>query len=499
MVVGSVIVMLSPSTMSRTFKGTIGPGSSLNGSASGSVLRNMARPFTTPTSSMWQSSRTSNAMTVLPSLESASARNQRNDSEDVVVQEDPVSSATLSSSTSPESSPHRSHARSYSEDYTSMSGSVPASPVKDNSPSPSKQLDPISPSPNKRTPKTRTKESAAISKGRVVPRSNKPQRPSEQREVAKSAPLLSTLSALRRPSTAGCKPRQINLGRRELIGKGSFGMVYKGIDLESNRLLAVKEISLVGSNVQQLPILQKELALMERLHHPNIVQCLGADHDDQYLRIYMDYVAGGSVSSIIRSFGCFQERQASVLTQQMLRGLQYLHDRKIAHRDLKGDNLLLETDGTLKLADFGTAKELATQAMSVAGTAYFMAPEVIRGVGHGVEADVWSVGCCVIEMLTGKPPFSDLKNQYAIMMRVAESDTPLDDIYPPHASPAVVHFLNRCIQRDPTKRATCAELLREDWIVNPPPAIPVSRSAGEPLGPIDDHPLSTNNPLDDEG
>eukprot|EP00658_Telonema_sp_P-2_P063902 TRINITY_DN52745_c0_g1_i1.p1 TRINITY_DN52745_c0_g1~~TRINITY_DN52745_c0_g1_i1.p1 ORF type:complete len:118 (-),score=24.77 TRINITY_DN52745_c0_g1_i1:96-449(-) len=77
----------------------------------------------------------------------------------------------------------------------------------------------------------------------------------DHREVAKSAPLLSTLSGARRPSTAGGKPRQINLGRRELIGKGSFGMVYKGIDLESNRLLAIKEISLVGSNVQQLPTL----------------------------------------------------------------------------------------------------------------------------------------------------------------------------------------------------------------------------------------------------
>eukprot|EP00658_Telonema_sp_P-2_P034168 TRINITY_DN24964_c0_g1_i1.p1 TRINITY_DN24964_c0_g1~~TRINITY_DN24964_c0_g1_i1.p1 ORF type:complete len:228 (+),score=41.78 TRINITY_DN24964_c0_g1_i1:59-742(+) len=183
---------------------------------------------------------------------------------------------------------------------------------------------------------------------------------------------------------------------------------------------------------------------------------------------------------------------------------QYLHDRKIAHRDLKGDNLLLETDGTVKLADFGTAKELATQAMSVAGTAYFMAPEVIKGIGHGIEADVWSVGCCVIEMLTGKPPFSDLKNQYAIMMRIAESDTSLDDMFPPNASPAVLHFLRRCVVRDPSQRATCSELLREDWIVNPPQAVPVlptnavsRRRTSSPDMEVG-QPLSSHNPLDDD-
>ena len=147
--------------------------------------------------------------------------------------------------------------------------------------------------------------------------------------------------------------------------------------------------------------------------------------------------------------------------------LRYLHSRNICHRDLKGDNLLVDTKGNLKLADFGTARELASQATSVAGTSYFMAPEVIRGTGHGLEADVWSCGCCIVEMLTGKPPFSHLNNQYAVMMHVADSASELEAI-PKNISSSCKSFLERCFVRLPQKRATVLELLEHEWILRPP-------------------------------
>lgn len=269
----------------------------------------------------------------------------------------------------------------------------------------------------------------------------------------------------------------VSISRKAVIGKGSFGVVYQAMDRNTNHIIACKEVCLVrsGSSGDPVPLIRQELSLLKQLDHPNIVKCLGEDHDDKYLRIYMEYVTGGSIHSILRMFGTLQERQASNFTKQVLQGLKYLHDRHICHRDLKGDNLLVDTQGVLKLADFGTAKELLTQATSVAGTAYFMAPEVIQGVGHGVEADVWSVGCCVIEMLTGKPPFSHLKNQYAIMMHVAGGSAggggnAIDEVLPAghQFSTAAVQFLTRCFPRKPSERATATQLLKDPWILSPP-------------------------------
>jgi serine/threonine protein kinase len=288
-------------------------------------------------------------------------------------------------------------------------------------------------------------------------------------------PVSTSISApqlARRPqsSTAGNRPRHISLGRKELLGKGTFGMVYRAMDLDTNRIIAVKEVTIAPGSMrpEQLATLRREIAMMQKLDHPNIVKYLGEHWDgQQHLRIFMEYVAGGTVSSLLRSFGPATEQQASRYARQILEGLRYLHDQRIAHRDLKGENLLVDVDGTLKLADFGTAKELATQTKSVAGTAFFMAPEVIRGVGHGIEADVWSAGCCVVEMLSGKPPFAGFSNQYAIMMHIAELKDGTFPI-PDSVSPLGRDFLNRCLRADPGARSTVTELLQHEWILNPP-------------------------------
>lgn len=286
-----------------------------------------------------------------------------------------------------------------------------------------------------------------------------------------------------RPVTTGMNKPRVNLAQKAPIGRGSFGVVYQAMDRDTNHIIAVKEIILPGGGKgsdhdRTFALFRKEIALLRQLDHPNIVKCLGEDHDDRTLRIYMEYVTGGSISSILRIFGPLSEKQASIFTRQMLLGLQYLHARNICHRDLKGDNLLVDTKGNLKLADFGTARELASQATTIAGTSYFMAPEVIRGTGHGLEADVWSCGCCLVEMLTGKPPFAHLTNQYAVMMHVAESSCELDAI-PPKASAACQAFLRRCFVRKATDRATVGELLATAWIASPPEDDD-ARAGGEP-------------------
>lgn len=321
---------------------------------------------------------------------------------------------------------------------------------------------------------------------------------------------------------ASPRSMRVNLAHKALIGKGSYGMVFKAMDRDTNRIIAVKEITInnfgrsassnsssttgannSGSNAnnsttssatlglrtpskaggssttntelnRQLDAVRKELAVLKQLDHPNIVKCLGEECDDSCLRIYMEYVAGGSVTSLMRTFGSLQERQASNFTREILDGLAYLHSKGILHRDLKGDNLLVDPSGRLKLADFGTARDMQqsqTHTNAIAGTAYFIAPEVVLGDGTSFKSDVWSVGCCVIEMLTGRPPLSNITNHFSIMMAIAESkgDELLDRYIPADNkwSPEALDFLHCCLARDANKRSTAAQLLNHTWIMNP--------------------------------
>ncbi|EAN86486.1 putative protein kinase [Trypanosoma cruzi] len=321
------------------------------------------------------------------------------------------------------------------------------------------------------SPEKRHKSLSKKERGREVNGSGKK---SALRRRTGSVPCVTHNNVTRSRDSEGKGPMHVSLAHKALIGKGSFGVVFQAMDRDTNHIIAVKEISFsAGSESKALKAVRKELALLKLLDHPHIVRCLGEECEDSCLRIYMEYVSGGSISSVLRTFGPFHEKQASIYTRQMLEGLEYLHSKNIMHRDLKGDNLLVDPNGTLKISDFGTAKDLLdpNASTALAGTAYFMAPEVILSQGVGLPSDVWSVGCCVIEMLTGSPPFSGVKNQYSMMMRVAETEGELFPEMIPKGhglSSGAKSFLRRCLQRDPLKRATAKELLDDPWIVHTP-------------------------------
>lgn len=289
------------------------------------------------------------------------------------------------------------------------------------------------------------------------------------------------------------RPSATNFMRGELIGKGSYGAVYRGMQRNNNRIIAMKEIRLPGvveaqlkapsdkpgaasakeetALVREVEAVKRELTVLKQLSHPNIVRYLNDEIADGTLRIYMEYVSGGSVTSALKSYGSFEEPQAAALCFQLLQGLAYMHRRGIIHRDLKGDNLLLDTSSQLKIADLGTAKSIiasATMTAKIVGTAYFMPPEVLQldGAVVGIAADIWSVACCVIEMLTGKPPLSDLPNQFTVMMAIAGSTTvPLRRYIPANNtwSSEVLDFISQCLRANPAERPTALELLQHRW------------------------------------
>ena len=264
-----------------------------------------------------------------------------------------------------------------------------------------------------------------------------------------------------------------------VLGMGAFGQVCMGLCLDTGELIAVKQVTLSSAdwNSPQMKSLQQEVELMRGLSHPNIVQYLGTSvgtesNFNDTLNIFMEFVPGGSIQSLLKKFGVFEDTICRVYTKQILEGLQYLHSNNIVHRDIKGGNILIDHCGTVKLADFGASKKLSSitsgNAHSIKGSPFWMAPEVIRNEGHSFPADIWSLGCTVIEMLTGSPPFSEFDNHVAVMFHIASTDA--RPVVPETTSVGGREFLQVCFARQAALRPTAAELLDHDWILGKSPS-----------------------------
>ncbi|KAL8524706.1 hypothetical protein ACS0TY_014351 [Phlomoides rotata] len=267
-------------------------------------------------------------------------------------------------------------------------------------------------------------------------------------------------------------PPPIRWRKGELIGCGAFGRVHMGMNLDSGELLAVKEVA-IGANStskktqEYIGELEKEVNLLKNLSHPNIVRYLGTVREEDSLNILLEFVPGGSISSLLGKFGSFPESVIRMYTKQLLLGLEYLHNNKIMHRDIKGANILVDNKGCIKLADFGASKKVEalatiTGAKSMKGTPYWMAPEVIVQSGHSYSADIWSVGCTVIEMATGKAPWSQQYQEVAALFYVGttKSHPPIPD----HLSDEAKDFLLKCLQKEADLRATASELLKHPFV-----------------------------------
>ncbi|KAH9578151.1 Protein kinase domain [Trypanosoma melophagium] len=259
----------------------------------------------------------------------------------------------------------------------------------------------------------------------------------------------------------------------KIIGKGSFGAVYEAL-LVSGRTVCCKVIELGSlSSREEMEKLRNEIALMKRLHHPNIVQYYGSQEEREKctLNIFMEFVSGGSLNTFVKKFKTIPLPTVRQWTYQMLCGVKYLHDCGIVHRDIKGDNVLVSLDGIIKLADFGCSKAIddvcskTHGCQTMVGTPYWMAPEVIKCEvgGYGMKSDIWSIGCTVVEMITGKPPWPECNSMWAAVYKIAHS-TGLPTEIPKDLDPQLMNFLELCFERDPRLRPTAEQLLQHPFL-----------------------------------
>ncbi|KAK4104023.1 hypothetical protein N658DRAFT_419833, partial [Parathielavia hyrcaniae] len=249
----------------------------------------------------------------------------------------------------------------------------------------------------------------------------------------------------------------------DCIGKGAFGSVYKAFNWGTGEAVAVKQIKLVDVPKSELRMIEVEIDLLKNLHHDNIVKYIGFVKTADCLNIILEYCENGSLHSICKAYGKFPENLVGVYMTQVLQGLQYLHDQGVIHRDIKGANILTTKDGTVKLADFGVSTSTLAgpdKEAQVVGTPYWMAPEIIQLSGATSASDIWSVGCTVIELLQGKPPYHNLAAMPALFAIVNDDHPPL----PEGVSPAARDFLMQCFQKDPNLRVSARKLLRHAWI-----------------------------------
>ncbi|XP_019247546.1 PREDICTED: mitogen-activated protein kinase kinase kinase YODA-like isoform X2 [Nicotiana attenuata] len=215
------------------------------------------------------------------------------------------------------------------------------------------------------------------------------------------------------PLNSSAKPGQTlesKWKKARLLGKGKFGHVYAGFNSNNGQMCAIKEVRMISTDItskESLKQLTQEITLLSQFSHPNIVQYYGSELRGDKLSLYLEYVPGGSILKLVEEYGPFEEKIMSSYTRKILSGLIFLHERNIAHRDIKGANILVNAKGEIKLADFGMAKHIKTCSLmtSFKGNSNWMAAEVVQDAGcSSVAVDIWSLGCTVLEMATAKPP-----------------------------------------------------------------------------------------------
>lgn len=248
--------------------------------------------------------------------------------------------------------------------------------------------------------------------------------------------------------------------RTEVIGQGKFGVVYKGYHRLTKKVVAIKVLELDTQYDEVIDVQQEIQFLSDLKQAPNVTHYYGLFLVGTKLWIIMDYCAGGSIRTLLRA-GVFEERYIALVVREVLLALLAVHKLGVIHRDIKSANILITNEGNVQLCDFGVAAQLTSNSLkrtTMAGTPFWMAPEVIReGAQYNVKADIWSLGITIYEIATGNPPYAEKGSSWAMAM--------IEKLTPPRLEgreypPALKECIALCLDENPEERPSADELLR---------------------------------------
>ena len=257
----------------------------------------------------------------------------------------------------------------------------------------------------------------------------------------------------------------------DIIYESGNSTIYKAFNINDGNIFVVKKYNC--ENGAKCENYFNEVKIYEHLNHPNIIKYIFSEQISNYYFLYLEYIPGGSIKNMIDQFGGFNEILIRKYTKQILSGLKYLHDKKIIHRDIKCANILIGNNGFIKLTDFGCSKKISMKlakkdsssngeyCTSLKGTIPWCAPEVICHKKYGKKADIWSLGCTLIEM-TGNQPWGNIENIFQVMNKIGKTNL-IPDI-PDYLSNNFKNFLRLCFKRDPKQRPNLKTLMKHNFI-----------------------------------
>ncbi|KAJ7240795.1 kinase-like domain-containing protein [Mycena rebaudengoi] len=263
--------------------------------------------------------------------------------------------------------------------------------------------------------------------------------------------------------------------RGELIGKGTRGRTYLGLNATTGEMMAVKQMAKTSvsssgaSRSLSVPDLRTQVERMQALSHPNLLEYFGLEEENEVMSVFMEYVPRSSIHANLKRYGSFQEDVVKHFTTQVLNGLAYLHSTGILHGELKASNILVESAGVCKISGLGCLEtEVRDKSRAVPRAVFWTAPEVIKTQykSYDSKADIWSTGCVVLQMFTGHRPWLGVE-AVAVMYKLHQQTCKPPGLADLGLSAVGEDFMEKCLAIQPGDRMPAAELRSHPYLALP--------------------------------